>query len=59
MAYLTTLSVAQMIQRRSVDWLMNDELEGMWTELATVQLPQGTLESHEKSSENNEKCQSE
>jgi hypothetical protein len=28
-----TLLVAQMIWRRLIGWLMNDELEGMWKEL--------------------------
>jgi hypothetical protein len=53
--YLTTLSVAQTIQRRMTGRLLNDGLERIWIEAVVVQfkipfryLPDGTEKNHKK-----------
>jgi hypothetical protein len=47
MICLTTLSVAQTVQRRMMGWLVNNEWERMWQE-AVVGFTRGTEENHEK-----------
>jgi hypothetical protein len=47
-AYLTTLSVAQIIYRRLIGWLMNNELERIRKEVLSRNLTWGAEENHDK-----------